>query len=120
MSVEIGAPTLEALTLSGSGNIVVGGLEAESLSVSLPGSGTVTGSGTTTRLAVTVNGSGNVQFRELVANDVQAAVGGSGNLAITATGSLHASVSGSGAILYSGNPQAVTKSVTGSGAIVAS
>jgi hypothetical protein len=33
------------------------------------------------------------------------------------TRSLDASVSGSGAILYAGNPQDVTKSVTGSGTI---
>ena len=54
MSVEINAPTLNAFTLSGSGNIVVSGIEAESLKVTLPGSGTLTGSGTATRLDVTV------------------------------------------------------------------
>ena len=65
MSVEVGVPTLSALTLSGSGNIVVGGLEAASLAVTLPGSGTLTASGTTTRLGVTVSGSGMVQFSRL-------------------------------------------------------
>ena len=58
MSVEVDVPTLDALTLSGSGNIVVDGIETESLKVALPGSGTLTGSGTATRLDVTVSGSG--------------------------------------------------------------
>ena len=58
MSVEINVPTFNALTLAGSGNIVVSGIEAESLKVTLPGSGTLTGSGTATRLDVTVSGSG--------------------------------------------------------------
>ena len=120
MSVEINVPTLNALTLSGSGNIVVNGIETESLKLTLPGSGTLTGSGTATRLDVTVSGSGTVQFTQLVANDVRAVVSGSGSIFITATKSLDASVSGSGAILYAGNPQDVTESVTGEGAITGS
>ena len=120
MSVEVNVPTLKALTLNGSGNIVVDGIEAESLGVTLPGSGTLTGSGTATRLDVTVSGSGTVQFTRVVVNDVRAVVSGSGSIFITATKTLDASVPGSGAILYAGNPQEVTKSVTGSGAIAGS
>ena len=117
MSVEVDVPTLDAVTLSGSGNIVVSGIDAESLEVTLPGSGTLTGEGTATRLDVTVGGSGIAQFTRLVANDVRAVVSGSGSIFVTATKSLDGSVSGSGAILYSGSPQDVTKNVTGSGAI---
>lgn len=117
MSVEVTVPTLDALTLAGSGNIVVEDIDAESLQVSLPGSGTLTGNGTATRVGVTVSGSGVVQFTRLAAEDVEAAVSGSGSIFVTATRSLDASVSGSGAIVYAGNPQDVTRSVTGSGAI---
>jgi hypothetical protein len=120
MSVEVNVPTLTALTLTGSGNIVVNGIETESLEVALPGSGMLTASGTATRLDVTVSGSGTVQFTRLVASDVRGVVSGSGSIFITATKSLDASVSGSGAILYAGNPQDVTKSVTGTGAITGS
>jgi hypothetical protein len=120
MMVEVGVPTLEALTLTGSGNIVVHGIATESLQVTLPGSGTLTGDGTATRLEVTVDGSGTVQFTRLVAAEVRAVVSGSGSIFVTATESLDASVPGSGAVLYAGNPQDVTKSVTGSGAITGS
>jgi len=120
MSVEVSVPSLDALTLTGSGNIVVDGIEAERLDVALPGSGTLTGSGTAARLDVTVSGSGTVQFTRLVANDARAVVSGSGSIFITTTESLDASVSGAGAILYAGNPEDVTKSVTGSGAIAGS
>jgi Putative auto-transporter adhesin, head GIN domain len=120
MSVEVSVPTLNALTLTGSGNIVVDGIESENLNVTLPGNGTLTGSGTATRLDVAVSGSGTVQFTRLVANGVRAVVSGSGSIFVTATQTLDASVSGSGAILYTGNPQDVTKSVTGTGAITGS
>ncbi len=118
MRVDVTVPALSALTLSGSGNVVVEGIGAESLTVSLPGSGTLTGTGTATRLDVTVSGSGEVQLGQLVASDVRAVVSGSGAVFVTATGSLDASVPGSGAIMYAGNPANVTKTVTGSGAII--
>ena len=120
MSVEVGVPSLDTLTLSGSGNMVVTGVEAKSFDVNLPGSGTLTGDGSATRLEVTVDGSGTVQLTRLVATNVQAAVSGSGSIFVTATESLDASVSGSGAILYTGSPQDVSRNVTGSGAITGS
>jgi hypothetical protein len=120
MSVEVGVPTLDTLTLTGSGNVVVHGVSTERLMVTLPGSGTLTGDGTATRLDITVDGSGVVQFTRLVAADVGAVVNGSGSIFVTATKSLNASVPGSGAVLYAGHPQDVTTSVPGSGAITGS
>jgi Putative auto-transporter adhesin, head GIN domain len=117
MSVDVTVPSLTGLTLSGSGNIVVSGVKADRLEVSLPGSGTLTGSGTAGTLDVTVAGSGAVEFMPLVAKDVRAAVSGSGSIFVMATNRLNGSVSGSGAIIYAGHPAAVTKDVTGSGAI---
>jgi hypothetical protein len=117
MSVDITVPSLTALKLTGSGNIVADGVDSQSLAVTLPGSGTLSGSGTATNLDVTVGGSGVVRFTTLVAAHAHAVVSGSGSIFLAATESLDASVSGSGAILYSGNPTKVTKSVTGSGAI---
>jgi hypothetical protein len=120
MRVEVDVPTLNALALTGSGNIVINNIEAESLKVTLSGSGTLTASGTATRLDVRVGGSGTTQFTRLFAKDVRAVVSGSGSIFITATKSLDASVPGAGAILYAGNPQNVTKSITGSGTIAGS
>lgn len=117
MSVEVTMPVLEALTLSGSGNVAVQGVRAASLDVSLPGSGTLTGSGRATRLEITIGGSGSAQFTHLVANRVRALVSGSGSIFLTATNTLDASVTGSGSILYSGSPRHVTRNVSGTGAV---
>jgi phage gp45-like len=120
MRVDVTVPALGALTLSGAGNMVVDGVDAESLEASLPGSGTLTGSGSATRLDVSVAGSGTVQFTRLVASDVRASVSGSGSILVTATDRLDASVPGSGTIVYGGSPQDVTKNVSGNGAITGS
>ena len=116
MSVEVSVPSLAALTLSGSGNISVTGIDAPRLTVMLPGSGALYVSGTVTQLNVTLDGSGLAQLDNLLARDVHAVVAGSGLVRVTATASLSAAVPGSGAVIYSGNPQ-VTSSVTGSGTV---
>jgi hypothetical protein len=117
MSVEVNVPSLNALALTGSGNILVSGIKTERLTVTLSGSGNLLGSGTATSLDITVSGYGNARFTQLVANNVHAVISGSGAIFVTATKNLDASVPGSGTIIYAGNPQDVTKSVTGSGAI---
>jgi Putative auto-transporter adhesin, head GIN domain len=117
MSVQISVPSLEAVTLSGSGAITAGNIQAPRLSVRLSGSGVVRASGTVTRLDVSLGGSGDVQLEQLVARDVHAVLAGSGRIVTHATNTLQASVPGSGTIVYSGNPAHVTTSITGSGAI---
>jgi hypothetical protein len=117
LSVEVGVPSLSALALTGSGNVSVGGLDAESLTVDLSGSGTVIGSGRATRLEIILSGSGDAQLGPLVARDVKAVLSGSGDIFLTVTESLDASVPGAGAIVYAGDPRDVTTSITGSGAI---
>lgn len=119
MYVEITAPSLGGLALSGSGNVIVGGIRSPRLTVALPGSGVIRAAGKAGRLDVALGGSGDAQLGQLVAGDVKVVIGGSGHAAVTATKSLDATVTGVGAVDYGGNPAKVTKSVTGVGAISA-
>jgi hypothetical protein len=116
--VGVSIPSLDDLKLTGSGILTVTGIDADNVTVALAGSGIVRASGTATRLTVDLPGSGEAELKELVARDVNAVVSGSGLLLITATDRLDASVPGSGAILYSGNPADVTTSIAGSGAVI--
>jgi len=117
MSVEVSVPSLNGLTLSGSGNVAVSGVNTPTMTVTLPGSGNLRASGTTTRLNVTISGSGNAELQQLAARDAHAVVSGSGTIWLTASNSLDASVPGSGAIFYRGHPGHLTTTITGSGAI---
>jgi hypothetical protein len=117
MTVDVTISTLDAVVLSGSGVVTVEGVGAEQLTVRVPGSGLLNISGTAERLDVSLAGSGDVQLQDLIARDVAATLSGSGRLQVHATSSLEASVSGTGVIVYSGNPSNVTQDVTGTGAI---
>jgi hypothetical protein len=117
MSVEIGVPALDALTLSGSGTVVADNIRAQNLIVTLTGSGLLRAGGTANRLDVSLGGSGDAQLEQLVARDVHAVLSGSGRIVVHATSKLDASVPGTGTILYSGNPANVKTNVSGQGAI---
>jgi hypothetical protein len=118
MSVDVSVPALTALALTGSGQITVTGISTPQLTVSVDGSGLLTASGTTTRLNVSLPGSGQAQLFQLAAEHVRAVLAGSGLIQVAPTASLDASVQGTGAIFYSGNPPQVTTSITGTGAVI--
>jgi membrane protein implicated in regulation of membrane protease activity len=119
MLVTVTAPSLDALTISGSGNVAATGVETSYLAVSIPGSGNLNVSGTAGNVDVEVAGSGGAKLEGLTARDARAVLAGSGAIALTATNSLDARIAGSGTIVYAGNPPHVTKSITGSGVILA-
>jgi hypothetical protein len=117
MFVVVSLPSLDALTLQGDGNISVTGINSRSLTVELPGRGVINATGSTTRLDVTISGAGTALLGQLTARNAKAALGGDGSITLTATGGLNASVSGSGTIVYGGNPPHVTTTITGNGTI---
>jgi hypothetical protein len=117
MFVDVTLPSLDALRLNGDGNITVTGITGRRLTVALPGSGVIDATGTTTRLEVTISGEGAALLGQLVARDVNAALSGDGSVTLAATHSLKASISGSGTILYRGNPPHITTTVSGNGTI---
>jgi hypothetical protein len=117
MFVAVTLPAVDRLRLQGDGNIVVTGIHSRRLIVALPGNGTIDASGRTTRLDVTIGGEGTALLRGLVSRDVNAALSGDGSIMLTATHDLRAMISGSGTILYGGDPAHVARTVTGSGTI---
>ena len=118
MSVTVTVPTLDGFTLSGSGTVAIAGISAAQFTLALPGSGVVNANGTATRLTTTIGGSGDEGLIGLSARNVRASISGSGTIMLTALDRLDAAISGSGSIVYLGNPAVVTKTVSGSGAVV--
>lgn len=119
MSVEVTVPALDAATLSGAGVLIVDGVEADHFTVHAPGSGVLSVTGTTTILDATLSGSGDVRLDTLAARDATATVSGSGRIQVNAGHKLDATVSGTGVIVYRGEPTELTRTVTGTGTIIA-
>ncbi|MGZ4400066.1 MAG: GIN domain-containing protein, partial [Gaiellaceae bacterium] len=118
MRVDVHVPSIDALTLNGSGLISASGVKTSSLTLAISGSGILRVSGKATRLDIRLSGSGDAEAGQLVARDVHAVVSGSGRILVDATERLDASVPGSGAIIYSGEPSHITTSISGSGTVL--
>lgn len=114
---EVEARIIE-LTVSGSGDILVEELNAKRVSTSVSGSGdiTINEGGVADDFTAQISGSGDVKAVGFEASDVVVRISGSGNCSITTNGSIKARVAGSGNINYKGNPQ-VDSSVAGSGRV---
>jgi hypothetical protein len=138
--VNISAPSLESLNLSGaanvnvtgnfvstnfntavsgSGNLAIDSLKiAEQLTVTVSGSGNIRlSSGLAKTERVTVSGSGNVNLLGINAERATARISGSGNIKLHTTQTLDATISGSGDIYYLGSP-AITTHISGSGKVL--
>lgn len=109
-------PELTAVSVAGSGDILVKGAAGPSLSLAISGSGTIDARGAVDSLSVVVSGSGDLRGFELPAQSVSATVSGSGDADVNAAASLNAVVSGSGDIRYKGSPS-VNKTISGSGSV---
>jgi len=117
VSKEINSRILD-LAVSGSGNIDIDKLTSEQVSTAISGSGNISiiGSGVAKELKARISGSGNIDASDFEAENVDVQTSGSGNCSVISNGEIKARISGSGNVNYSGNP-AIDSSVSGSGSV---
>ena len=104
------------LDVSGSGDVQFGLVEVKDLNVSISGSGDVRMAGRADQQSWSINGSGDVDARSLGGRTAKVSINGSGDVALGVTEQLDAQLSGSGDLSYGGRPQ-LRQSVSGSGEI---
>ncbi len=103
------------LESTGSGDIHIGNIQADSLTSRQTGSGDITiDGGKTTNQKVTTSGSGAYNGAKLESSSTDAKSTGSGDITVWAVNNLTATTSGSGDIGYYGSPQ-VSEHSSGSG-----
>lgn len=117
LSVELTVPSLDEVSLSGDGSIMVEGHELHGLSVVLSGTGTIRAAGTASTLDVELAGTGEADLAGLVARDATVVLSGTGAVVVHVTGTLDVDVSGTGSVTYTGDPDHVVQQVTGTGSI---
>jgi len=115
--IDISVPSLETVQLSGSGDIEIYDLSGDMFEYTVSGSGDLQVSGEVAEVEIKVSGSGDVDARDLKAADVYVRVSGSGDVRVFASESFDGKVSGSGDITFYGDPEHVSRRVSGSGDI---
>jgi hypothetical protein len=106
------------LSISGSGKVYAGAITYENLKCSISGSGDFIfeGSGSVASAELSISGSGSYKAPDLKVDKLQARISGSGSCDCFVSESLTASISGSGNINYSGRPSIDVRS-SGSGKV---
>lgn len=106
------------LSVNGSGDIVIDELKNERIKASISGSGNIIlkDGGLADEFDISISGSGNVKAEGFEANEVTIYTSGSGSCSVTTNGSIKARISGSGNVNYNGNPS-IDSSVAGSGRV---
>ena len=117
LRATITVPELDAIELSGTAQVTAAGLAAAGLALRIPGTGSITVTGTTGTMEVAIDGTGEINADKLSAKDARVAIGGTGQASVRASQSVEVSVSGTGSVNIAGNPPRVKKSVTGTGSV---
>lgn len=105
------------IALDGSGSIAMEDIDVRELATKIDGAGEVTASGTVVAQDVEIRGSGEYKAHDLQSTDARAMVRGSGAADVLVSGTLDATIDGSGEIRHSGDPE-VTEKVFGSGEVI--
>lgn len=108
-----------SLSVTGSGDIKLENLKANSVNATVTGSGDIylKGKSKTGSLNAVVSGSGSIKAGDLEAESANATVTGSGKCNVYSNGSINAKTTGSGNVYYSGSAN-INAHSTGSGKIV--
>lgn len=136
INVYLMTPTLDAVMLSGSGEITTGYFESEYFEVVISGSGkidtavdadmadiTISGSGEVDiygnckTLDMGISGSGKVKAYDFATYNTDIVISGSGNAYVNVENRLNVKISGSGNVYYIGDPR-INQSVSGSGKVI--
>jgi hypothetical protein len=112
--VEVATPTVDAIGITGSADVLADGLDADALAIRVSGAGDITARGRADRLTLDVSGSGDADLADVVAREARVDLSAAGDADVRAQQRLDADVSGAGDLAYRGDPQ-VSRHVTGSG-----
>ncbi len=104
------------LNISGAGNMRLAGLQAQNLQTTTSGAGNYDLEGKVNSQNIRITGMGNYTAGDLQSKEANVSISGSGNVTLWVEDQLDAHILGAGNINYYGSP-AVTQNITGGGEI---
>lgn len=116
INYKLNVKDLDALKVSGSGNVDAEGISTDELAVVISGTGNVRISGGADSQDIDISGSGNYRAEDLRSKEAKIDLGGAGSAIVNASDELNAEVSGSGSVEYIGDPT-VHQDVSGVGRV---
>ena len=117
ISADITVAALEGLSISGSGDADISGVDSDVLVFKISGSGDIRADGSCGDLTVKISGSGDIDTKELQCVNAEVRISGSGDAEVYASAEFSGKISGSGDIGLYGGAKMQQVSVAGSGEV---
>lgn len=118
LRIDVTAPSLEHVTTDGTDAIHFKDIKAKRLGIDINGTGGVDGSGKADVLSLDISGTGSARLVGLLSLQTDVSISGTGDASVTAIQAINARVSGTGHVVYGGNPHVVTTKVSGTGSVI--
>ncbi|MGB2960615.1 MAG: head GIN domain-containing protein [Bacteroidota bacterium] len=118
VNIHVSMKDVRLLEVSGAGEVVTESpIRTTTLKCRIDGTGSVKLAGTAEHADIAVKGSGWVHCFDLIASTCSVEVSGMGSCKVHASRKIDATLSGMGEIVYGGNPESVSRNVSGMGRI---
>ena len=105
-----------AIAISGSSDVRIDNLDTNTLGISIAGSGDFHAAGRADTQGIRIAGSGDVRAQGLAGKVVKISIAGSGDAHVHASETLEVNIAGSGDVTYVGSPK-ITQKIMGSGSV---
>lgn len=116
LRAEVSLPTLESVSIAGSSQVHLQGLDGERLTLAVSGAGNVVARGRVERLEISITGAGDVDAEGLVAERASVSIAGSGDVEMRVARQLDVQIAGSGDVRLHGDAQ-LSAAIEGSGEV---
>lgn len=117
ITITLSSASLADVQLNGAVNLTASQLSGRDLKLESNGASAITVAGSITNLDATLSGASKLNAKSLQTQTATVSLNGASYGDVTVTETLNASISGAGALTYSGNPKSVEKDVSGAGSI---
>jgi len=114
--VRVSAAALSTIRVQGSGDLELGRIDTDELTIEVVGAADIQASGTVDTLTLNVEGAGDADLGELEARTARVVVQGAGDAELNVREELDVTVQGAGDVSYRGNPS-VRQRVEGAGEV---
>ena len=117
IKIKIETTDLSSISIDGSSNISIHGINTEKLIINSNGSSSFFGYGSVGILDINIHGNGKLDFRKVNTKDCMITINGNGSADVKAGRNLVITINGIGNIFYHGEPVNIIKNITGIGEV---
>jgi hypothetical protein len=118
LDITLPGRAFRAISLVGSGDLIMEAVNQPSLDLSIAGSGSVRAQGTADRVKLSIAGAGNAKLADLTMKRLDLHIAGSGDIEAGPQDEINVNIAGSGHVRLLSDPAEVHTSIVGSGGII--